>query len=240
MSKVASIRAVTANIRNNPVQPRKAVKARVQQAVAQGGVIALQEMTSARQRAIAFPILWRHGYTIRGVRTPNPIAFPKARWTVPLARVHLVHKGKKHVSPNRYIIEVRAVHKATGLPIWWYSNWPVSRGHYANTAANQEKIPSLEWRIARLALAEHDLAKLAEAGRKAGATVIALGDFNDPHTVVLDAAHQVDIAHHSLDHIIGIPSPTGSIKPVGKATIVPANKHMDHAILARTFDVRGA
>jgi hypothetical protein len=226
------IDVTTANICGNPLRPKWAVRRRMRRALAQPGVVFGQEVArSNRWRAGNYSAMWQRvarvysKATIGGPREV-PISVPQGCEVISSAS-HLAHNGRKRVSPNRYITEVRC--RVGGELVAFLNCHPVSKP--------RRGVPAASWRIVHWDEYHSKLAALVAGLHDDGYTVVFGGDMNKARVPVIHPAQQV-LIQRGLDHLWAVAA-EGMAVTTTKRNVIGRTALMDHPILTATFDLKG-
>lgn len=224
------ITVTTANICGNPLRPKRFVRRRMRRALRQPGVTFGQEVAASnRWRRGNYSAMWQRvagvfGKTTIGGPREVPISVPKG-WEVLSTASHLVHTGRKRVSPNRYITEARC--RVGGQLVAFLNCHPVSKP--------RRGVPAAAWRIARWNTYESRLAALVAGLHGDGYTVVFGGDMNKARMPVVHPAQQVLIARR-LDHLWVVPA-GGVTATLTRRRVIGRTLLMDHPILTATIEI---
>jgi hypothetical protein len=222
----------TANICGNPLRPKWAVRKRMRLALAQPDVVFGQEVArSNRWQGDNYSAMWSRVASVASKVTfggPHevPISVPKG-WDVLSTATHLVHTGRKRVSPNRYITEVRC--QVGDQQVAFLNCHPVSKP--------RRGVPAASWRISRWDEYHTRLAALVAELHGAGFTVIFGGDMNKVAVAVVHPAQQV-LTARGLDHLWAVAA-AGTTVTVIQRRAISRTVLMDHPILSATIEIGG-
>lgn len=188
------MKLVTANIKCNPTMSQDRVVHDTKVVAALGDVILWQEIAIPRyvRAVLSVPGHWEHTHTNR----ETPISYNKAYWEeTGISGDVMTHKGRKGVSPNRYITFVGLRRKHTHLSPVIFMNTHMISAAFSNNAPFTKA-----WRLERWK--EHFLIQqqLIKQWHSKGYTVIGGGDMNRTKMPKY-CAEQRWLAQGGIDHI---------------------------------------
>lgn len=220
----------TANICGLPLRPLPAVRARVEQAAAFGGVVFGQELAleNPGYRETWRDVMSRERRHTYG-RTEDVIAVPVELLDVEHATIH-VHDGLANVSPARFITQVTGT-LPTGERVAFLNCHPVSKPRWGVTHAR--------WRIAHHQLYLARLAQHVRYLHLEHRTVVYGGDMNATARKLGGwrvHAGQVQLVGRGLDHLWVLPA-AGYDVAVHSRDVVRRTRLMDHPILSATLEL---
>jgi hypothetical protein len=220
----------TANICGNPLRPKRAVRKRMRRALTQNGVVFGQEVAASNR--------WRRGnYSAMWVRVANalkkmtygephevPISLPVGVEVIGSV-VILVHKGKKRVSPNRYITVVKS--EFNDKKVAFVNCHPVSKP--------RRGVPNSAWRIQHWNLYHQKLVEVVNELSLQGNSVIFGGDMNKKVVPEIHPRQQT-LVESGLDHLWIVPAENLLVSGV-HITKIRRTLMMDHPILSASFNL---
>ena len=222
------MRVTTANIKCNPTMRQAFVESDIRHVAAIQGIIMGQEIEIPRYKT-SWVLRMRKTRITSGIAQECPISIPTKVWQrVGDVEIRLMHKGKAHVSPNRYVTVQKATRRADGLKVAFMNTHMVSAAFSKRIVlgkAWRREMWSVHWKAMMAWVVE----LLAE-----GWTVVLGGDFNKtklplPHNAL-------ELASHGLDHLVIFPAPRVRVGPVKVTALTSAQgMHTDHPILTAQF-----
>jgi hypothetical protein len=227
-----TITITTANICGNPIRARRAVRRRMRRALSIEGVTFGQEVARSNRFRVPprgdYSTAWHRiaglvGKSTYGGPHEVPISVP-ADYKVLDAESHLMHSGRRRVSPARYATIARTT--KDGTPVAFVNCHTVSRP--------RRGVPFSRWRIGRFTLYLDRLSDIVAALHAEGYTVVFGGDMNhgDPLPRQIHPDQQM-LASSGLDHLWIVPAPGMAARVTHRAKVA-RTALMDHPILTAT------
>lgn len=225
------MRVTTANIKCNPQMRQAFVDSDIRHVRNIPGIIMGQEIEIPRYKVAWQRLMRGKGKTTRGIAQECPISIPTKNWTlIGDVEIRLMHHGKKHTSPNRYVTVQKAQRKSDGLKVAFMNTHMVSGAFTSKFKLNKA------WRKQRWWEHWRAMVKWIAELISEGWTVILGGDFNK--TNLPDIYGQIELAHHGLDHLLLIPADGIVVGHVQVSSLTAKNgMHTDHPILSARFPI---
>lgn len=226
-----TIAVTTANICGNPLRPKRAVRRRMRRALLIAGATFGQEVArSNRWKRSNYSAMWHAVAASIGKATAGgphevPISSPKG-FEVTGSSVVLVHKGRRTISPARYITVVRGTWG--GHRVALVNCHPVSKP--------RRGVPFWRWRINHWNLYHEKLVVIVGHAASQGYTVVFGGDMNKRNVPVVHPRQRA-LVESGLDHLWVVPEDGHHVANV-RTRKIRRTVLMDHPILHASFDLR--
>lgn len=232
-----SIPVVSVNVRSNPIQLFRNVRARIDQAskilsahsIVVGQEVDPEKKTLGKIRR-SYAVIWRNQMAEQGKASyavnSTPVSWPKAEYTEISAADIFVHTFRARVTPTRRYSRVRLRHNVTGKTVTMIAVWPIS-GWY------KRGVTFKAWRIARWADYHRKLVQEVAAELRLGTNVVIVaGDWNHPNPPPVHP-DEVALSDGRLDHIVAVAGTGYRVKAGGHGKTGLA-AGMDHPMIYGT------
>lgn len=223
------MRVTTANIKCNPKMVQPFVDSDIRHVSYIPGIIMGQEIEIPRYKKSWVLTMRKRSRITVGIAQECPISIPTKVWQrVGDVEIRLMHKGKAHVSPDRFVTVQRTVRKADGLKVAFMNT------HMVSAAWSRRIVLSKAWRREMWSVHWRKMMQWVTDLQADGYTVILGGDFNKtklplPHNALY-------LAHHGLDHLVIFPVLGVRVGPVKVTSLTnQQGMHTDHPILTAQF-----
>ena len=217
---------VTSNIKNNPDLPRPQVVHDIDAVRRLGGVLLWQEIAEQDDRddlrKVCPDTEWEHV----GLEQEVPLSFWRENWQVLDHGTELLHPGKAHVSPSRYVQWAKVQRKGSPEvpPV------VVMNTHYVSGAFSHAGQLAEDWRDKMWNVAHAAQSTLVQRFLDQGLTVVGGGDFNRTGAWEGFAPGHRWLVHGGYDHLWTCEAPKGArVRLESTGTLGTDKLYTDHA-----------
>jgi len=195
---------VTANIQDNPDLSDAQVRADVTITKGLGDLIGYQEIGEDADHVAVDQVLGS-GWTTLFDNRATPVAYVTEHYKATAWAAVKMHDGKANVSPARYYCWVDLTPMNPGIAPFTMLNTHFVSGAWTNPGQSSEQWRKDMWNESFSLVRDFIVAK-----NRAGKTVVATGDFNNPDMGKFTST-QTTVAHQYYDYIIVCPAPEGAV-----------------------------
>lgn len=191
----------TINVKSNPLMRQSRVESDIEHGVHLGGVGFWQEIAPKRYKAALARRAQAANAAVLGISTESPVTLNRAVWEVESVQTHFMHHGIAHITPTRWVVEVRAHHRHDHTQrVTFFSTHFIS-GAWSNrrplTRARRRRLWFLHF---------GKLQSLVDRALHDGYSVVMGMDANRSITALNFHRDQVILSAHGIDGIIAIPA----------------------------------